>query len=351
MVRRGKEWAGEGRGEVESDGGGVERHNRGGTGRGTSSPRPSGYNVPTMLEYARRYDDPQARVRGKRMLDWLVSIQLPEGGFQGGRIDSTPVVPVTFNTGQILLGLAAGTKEFGDEYRPSMQAAADWLVKTQDDDGCWRSHATPFAKPGEKAYETHVAWGLLEAARLAPDAGYGEAALRNNDWALTQQQDNGWFDNCCLNDKTQPYTHTLGYVLRGILEAHKFSGHDRYLAAAIKLADPLLENLDDDGFLPGRFNENWQATAEWSCLTGTVQIAHCWLLLYGVTNDVKYRDAAQRANRFVRRTVLIDGPPETRGAVKGSFPIGGEYGGFEYLNWAVKFCIDANFLELDAAAN
>ena len=28
----------------------------------------------------------------------------PEGGFQGGRIDSVPVVPVTFNTGQILIG-------------------------------------------------------------------------------------------------------------------------------------------------------------------------------------------------------------------------------------------------------
>jgi hypothetical protein len=76
------------------------------TGWATSYPETTGYIVPTMLAYARRYGDPDARRRAASMLDWLVGIQLPGGGFQGGRIDSVPVVPVTFNTGQILLGLA-----------------------------------------------------------------------------------------------------------------------------------------------------------------------------------------------------------------------------------------------------
>ena len=96
-------------------------------------------------------------------------------------------MPVTFNTGQILLGLAAGVSHFGPAYRQAMIAAADWLVQTQDDDGCWRKHATPFAKPGEKAYETHVAWGLYEAARLEPGRGYAEAATKNLNWALSHQ--------------------------------------------------------------------------------------------------------------------------------------------------------------------
>ena len=108
----------------------------------------------------------EARRRARRMLDWLVSIQLPEGGFQGGTIDHAPVVPVTFNTGQVLLGLAAGVEEFGEAYIEPMRRAADWLVATQDRDGCWRRHPSPFAAPGEKTYETHVAWGLLEADRV-----------------------------------------------------------------------------------------------------------------------------------------------------------------------------------------
>ena len=37
------------------------------------------------------------------------------------------------------------------------------------------------------------------------------------------------------------------------------------------------------------------------------------------------------------------------GGVKGSFPVDGDYGAWAYLNWAAKFCIDANLLELELA--
>jgi hypothetical protein len=45
--------------------------------------------------------------------------------------------------------------------------------------------------------------------------------------------------------------------------------------------------------------------------------------------------------------VRVTGPDEVRGAVKGSFPVDGDYGQYEYLNWAVKFTVDANLLEQD----
>src|SRR5690606_29134658 len=62
----------------------------------TSYPETTGYIVPTMLALADHLGDPAYRDRARRMLDWLASIQLPDGGFQGGRVDMTPVVPVTF---------------------------------------------------------------------------------------------------------------------------------------------------------------------------------------------------------------------------------------------------------------
>lgn len=68
-------------------------------------------------------------------------------------------------------------------------------------------------------------------------------------------------------------------------------------------------------------------------------------MLYQMTGQVRYRDAGFLANRFVRRTVRVDGPDETRGAVKGALPVYGDYGRFEYLNWAAKFFVDANRLE------
>lgn len=314
-----------------------------------SYPETTGYIVPTMLEYARLRDNNEARQSAVRMLDWFVEIQLEGGGFQGGRIDQTPVVPVTFNTGQILLGLAAGA-ELDERYMRAMNSAARWLANTQDDDGCWRKHATPFAKPGEKAYETHVAWGLFEAHRVAPDEGYGEAGLKNVHWALTCQTDNGWVAHCCLNDAAKPLTHTLGYFLRGVVEAHRLFGTDDLLQAALKTANGLLSTQLEDGSMPGRLHQDWRAGVSWVCLTGVVQIAHSWLYLYQVTGDEKFRDAGFAANRYVRRTIRVDGPDDTRGAVKGSFPVNGEYGKYEYLNWAVKFAMDSNMLEQNVRA-
>ncbi len=324
--------------------GGAARHYSLIDGWGPSYPETTGYIVTTLLDHARVSDDAEVRERARRMLDWLVSIQFPEGGFQGGQIGDEPVVPVTFNTGQILLGLAAGAAEW-ERFREPMTRAADWLVATQDPDGCWRKHPTPFAHPGEKAYETHVAWGLLEAARLATGRSYAEAALAQVDWALGHQKENGWFDKCCLSQASRPLTHTLGYVLRGVVEAFRFGRDRKYLDASTRTADGLLTAIDGDGYLPGRLAADWGAAADYACLTGTVQIAHCWLLLYRETGDDRYRDAAFAANGYVRSKVRIDGPADTRGGVKGSFPVHGEYGTHEYLNWAAKFFVDANLLE------
>jgi hypothetical protein len=314
----------------------------------SSYPETTGYIIPTMIELARRTGRDDLDVRAKRMLDWCVAIQFPEGGFQGGRIDSTPVVPVTFNTGQILIGLAAGAKAYGDQiYIEAMHRAADWLRDTQDDDGCWRKFPTPFAQPGEKAYETHVAWGMFEAERVAPNKGYGASGLKQVDWALTKQNPNGWFSSNCLSDPVRPLTHTLGYVLRGVIEGHLLSGRRDLLDAATRTADGLAASINDDGYLAGQLDDQFQAAADYVCITGSAQVAHCLFLLYQLTQERRYLAAAQRANRFVRRTVRLDGPPDQVGGVKGSFPIDGDYGQWEYLNWAAKFCIDANLLESD----
>jgi hypothetical protein len=344
-VQEGLSWLGRAQDSSATRDGGVARHYGLVDGWSASYPETTGYIVPTMLEHARIVGDATLQARGRRMLDWLVSIQLPGGGFQGGMVDQKPVVPVTFNTGQILIGLAAGVTQFGDPYRSPMRAAGDWLVRTQDPDGCWRKHPTPFAAPSEKAYETHVSWGLFEAARVDPDRGYAEAALRNVRWALSLQRANGWFDKNCLTDSSQPLTHTIGYVLRGIMEAYRFSGDAELLNASCRVADGVLSAIRPDGSLPGRLNSDWCGTVRWSCLTGNVQIAHSLLMIHEKIGNTPYRDAAYGLNRYVRRTLRDDDPPETRGAVKGSFPIGGNYCQFEYPNWATKFAIDSFTVE------
>jgi len=329
--------------------GGVARHFSLLDGWSASYPETTGYIIPTMIKYGKLHNDKSLIDRTKRMLDWLLQIQLPCGGFQGGLIDSTPRVPVTFNTGQILIGLASAVKEFGNPYQNAMRRAADWLVETQDLDGAWRSQATPFASPGEKAYDTHVAWGLFEAARIDRSSRYGDAGIASVWRALKHQKKNGWFDKCCISGTTQPLTHTLGYALRGVIEAYKFTKDSTFLNASLKTANGLFRGLRQDGFLPGRFNSNWKGTVKWSCLTGSMQVAICWMLLYQYTGEVWCMNAALSTNRFVRRTMRVGSVPETMGGIKGSFPVYGDYCAYQFPNWATKFFVDSNMLEKETS--
>src|SRR5919108_3785312 len=112
-IDEGVAWLGRAQDHSTSADGGVARHYSLVTGWSTSYPEATGYIIPTMLSYARLYRNETARQRSRRMLDFLVANQLPDGGFQGGVIGTEHVVPVTFNTGQILLGLVSGVSEFG----------------------------------------------------------------------------------------------------------------------------------------------------------------------------------------------------------------------------------------------
>ena len=348
IVDEGIAWLGRAQDHSATQDGGVARHYSLLDGWAASYPETTGYIVSTLISHGQQKGGGESISRARRMLDWLVSIQFPEGGFQGGMIGQTPRVPVTFNTGQILIGLCSGA-DLDPRYRNAMQKAADWLAATQDEDGCWRKFSTPFARSGVKSYETHVSLGLFRAAALEPARFYAEAALKQIDWALTNQASNGWLANCCLTDPARPLTHTLGYALRGIVEAYLYSKDDRYLQAACRTADGLMGALRSDGKLPGRLDANWQPVVDWVCLTGASQIAESWLLLHQAAGRTDYRNAALLANAFVRRTVCVDGPAELRGAVKGSFPVDGLYGRWQYLNWACKFTIDANRAELALA--
>src|SRR5258706_11296828 len=68
---------------------------------------------------------------------------------------------------------------------------------------------------------------------------------------------------------------------------------------------------------------DWSVTGVQTC---ALPILTYRLLLHEATGDLRYRDAALIANRYVRRTIRTDGDPNLRGAVQGSFPLWGEIG-------------------------
>ena len=188
-------------------------------------------------------------------------------------------------------------------------------------------------------------------AKVSGNKEYGEEALKNIHWAITKQSENGWFDDCCLDQPDSPLTHTLGYVTRGILEGYLYSRDECLLQSALKLAGAITTLVDDEGYLPGRWYKDWTPAVSWVCLTGAVQIAHSLLIIYKETGHDKFLNTALKLNKYVRRTVRLSGENEAMvGGIRGSYPIDGLYGRYEYLNWAAKFFIDSNMLEAEILA-
>jgi hypothetical protein len=146
---------------------------------------------------------------------------------------------------------------------------------------------------------------------------------------------------------TKPLTHTIGYTLRPIVEGYLFSRDPAMLDAAMKTARAVCRLVSADGRLAGRLDKDWQPTSSWDCLTGSSQISICLLLLHRETGDQEMLTTALALNRFVRSTMHLTGSPGVVGGIKGSFPVSGAYGRFQFLSWATKFTIDAATLELE----
>jgi len=313
-----------------------------------SYPETTGYIIPTMFDYARLTSNKDVFARAVTMADWECDAQMEEGAVQGGTIDQAPT-PAIFNTGQVIFGWVRAAQETGQEkYWISARRAGQYLVSQQEQDGSWRKNLSRYASGDMPfyTYNTRTAWSLLELWAMDNDPVCKSAGIRNIEFALDQQQENGWFRSNCLNDPTQPLLHTIAYCIRGILEAGILLNDQRYISRARTAADALLKKQRDNGSLAGRFDHQWEPTVSWSCLTGDAQISIIWGRLYQVTGEARYADAMSRVNRYLRSVqILATNNADLYGGISGSDPVFGGYGKFEILNWGVKFFLDALMLE------
>lgn len=308
-------------------------------------PETTGYIIPTLYRYAAIARDEDSRVRARRMADWEINIQHPNGGVLAGALGDSDQ-PTVFNTGQVIFGWVRAFEEEGDErYRAAAVKAADWLIDAMDDDGCWRRFGSPMTGKQINTYNTRTAWSLARVFDITGERRYLAAAVRNADWAMTQRNSLGWLAQNCLRDSAQPFTHTIAYAMRGLLEIGASAGREDLIAAAQVIGDAMIAALPADGRLPGRFDEQWKPTVKWSCLTGNCQLGINWGRLYQLTKDEKYRQATSRVLSFVKKTQSLIGEEDTRGGIKGSYPVDGGYHPWQYPNWATKFYADALMMD------
>jgi len=309
-------------------------------------PETTGYIIQTFAVCAKILERSDLLERAFKMGDWEISIQFPNGAIPGGwGINSYPIV---FNTGQVVLGWntlfsITGERRFID----AAKRACDWLIDMIDEDGCWWKH-TYHNVP--HAYNSRVAWALLQTNELCGEDKYKNAAKKNIEWVLENIIDHGYFKYMSFENE-KPFTHNIAYTISGLVESIPYLPEleARILDAIIQpcdiLFDKYLEKSRDrkePKMLPARFDPHWNSYDRFSCLTGNVQFAQIFYALSKMTGKEKYRQAADALVEGVKTTQSINNQnPTIRGAIAGSFPIFGKYLRFTFPNWATKFFIDA----------
>jgi hypothetical protein len=311
-----------------------------------SYPETTGYICSTFVEQEGLTGEADLLSRAIEMGDWEIAVQLPEGAVMGGKYNKAPT-PAVFNTGMVLLGWSALITRTGEQrFRTAAARASDWLLSVQDSDGRWVRGNSKYANPGGTLYNVMAAWGLCEAGAALNEACYIQAAVRNAEYCVSRQHRNGWLPDCCLSNVAEPLLHTLAYSMQGLLGIGRLTGRDDLIASAQKLADAELRIMSGEGFLPGRQREDFSAAVDWCCLTGSAQTSAVWSQLYLLTNDQKYRAAVELVNRYLMAHHDIRNPDlRLRGGLPGSWPVWGDYGRLQILNWATKFLLDAFTLE------
>jgi hypothetical protein len=312
-----------------------------------SYPETTGYTIPTLLNAASALGRPELGALALSLADYLLNRTTPEGGVTHWANSGS--YPIVFDTGQVIFGWLAAFDASGDErYLRAAARAGDWLASVQDPSGSWKAYQHLGV---EKVIDTRVAWALLELHRRTHQEVYRRAVVRNLEWAVQQQDVDGWFRHCAFTKDDDPFTHTLAYTAEGLFECGRLLDEARYIQAALLTAEALLARQRPDGGLASTYSSAWRVTSRSSCLTGNCQMSHLWLRFYEINGNRTYYAAARKAITFVARAQnLKTSNPNICGAIPGSYPIYGRYERFKYPNWAAKFFIDA-LLTLDRVEN
>ena len=306
-------------------------------------PETTGYIVETFLRYYDLTGDSDWLIRGRRMADWEISIQLENGGIQGGRSDEKPAISSTFVTGQVLFGWVSAYERFGDRiYLEAACRAAEYLVSCLDKRGRFVQGYSQFCAPGAKAYETRTAWALVLAGLASGRNAYFQAARAIGRWALMCRLPNGWYSHNAMEDESVPTTHSLGYLLEGLLELGFLLEEPDFLEAGLDSLGRIATLIRPDGYLAGQWRSDWTPASDWCCLSGSAQLATAMFKAHRIAPGRDLREAGERLLAFVGSTQLPGfRNPGLAGGIFGSYPFGGAYAPYCVLNWATKFFADS----------
>ncbi len=322
-------------------------------------PETTGYIIPTLYDYAKKFSLPKYSELATRLTDWLGKVQLDNGACMQGNYNEAKgkTKPIIFNTGQNMLGfIRAYAETKNKKYLDNAKRAADFLVLSTDAEGVWDKNLHRGLK---HTINSRCSWALLMINEILQNEDYLRVAKANLNWTMQQQAENGWFQHGTSRVGGLPNTHFLSYTCEGLIESYRIIKDNRYLDAAIKTAARMLDIFDERKMLFAFWDENWEnhgkyfrnSEGKFICVTGNIQISLVWMMLFEETGNMRYKEAASRMLNFIKTIHNVKTSKKgVLGGVKGSFPVYGSYSILSFPNWAAKYFCDALMMKIKLGA-
>jgi hypothetical protein len=308
---------------------------------GWSAPYPetTGYIIKTFDSLIKDFQYDDLKSHSTNMGEWLLSIQNPDGSFQGGLYSPGNSSKSVFNTAQILIGLRSRYESSHDKrFLIAGIKSTEWIANQIDKDGFIFTNS--YYKDYMPSYYTRVCWPMLlfsEDCSISPKIKIKKVL----DLIKHRQINNTFIEQSGFKPKTPAVLHTIAYTVRGFLESARYFPDDNYFSIAEQISEKLLNIFEITKRLNGEYDRNFKYNRKYRCLTGEAQIVIIWLKIYKKNGDFRFLNAALKMIDSLSKEIPKGSFIFKIGGLSGSKPYYQKYMRFRQPNWATKFFIDA----------
>ncbi len=182
----------------------------------------------------------------------------------------------------------------GLTYNTLIKKALTWINNSQDKVGsggvgCYEYYRWTTGYPEVTGYIIPTIW---EAAHYYNNDDLKNRALRMADWELKIQREDGGWEGQYEGDKKPSVVFNTGQVIRGMISSYKETKNEKYLNAAIRAGDWIVNTQDEDGSWTSTNFKQMKRVYD-SYVTAPLSE------LYLLTNDKKYEESCRKNCDFV----------------------------------------------------
>lgn len=277
----------------------------------------------------------------RELVNWVLRTQRRDGTFPASYGDFMNQPPRVFNNGLIIHSLLDQHNDMGgNDVLEACIKSAEWLLKVQSADGSWRQFTYH-----QLSSNTLTAAALIRLAGITGEKKYEIAGEKNISFALELQSENGYFKGNGFDSTPSAFTITIAYAIAGVLEAGILTGNEKWKNAALRGLIPVLNKVNQNGFLVGEIDENFQSDSSFSCLPGSCLLAINSYKLASLAGNSDLKSKADLLTDYVKAKQMESKMPMINGGISGSWPISGNYCSYELTSWGVRYFAEALMMQ------